>query len=353
VLSYPADGFLEKQYRETRRALAMPHTAEMWPEWKAALTAALADALGMNALPVPRPALRVAALEEKECGDYVRRRVLLSESGMYAMPCYVIVPRVKVPRSPAVIALHGHGYGSRAAVGLYPDGNEKPADEPDYHKLFPIELAKRGFVVIVPELLGFGDRRLSELQDAPETENACQKIGTSLLLLGQTLAAWRVYDVMRVLDYLGRLDEVDAARIGAMGVSGGGMICALAAIFDERIRRAVVSCYANVFKESIMSVRHCIDNYIPGILRYAELPDILALIAPKPLFLEAALHDPLFPAAASRAAYAQLREGYALLGAAENIGIDLFDGGHGVSGARSYDWLYDWLAVHAAPEAAR
>lgn len=339
MLSYPVDGFLEARYRANDRALAMPRTAESWPEWKAALTGALADALNRNALPEPRPALRVTVLEEAKRAGYVRRRVLLSENGVYAMPCYVIIPPAKAVCSPAVVALHGHGYGSRAAVGLYPDGSEKPAGEQDYHRLFPVELAKRGFVVIVPELLGFGDRRLAELQDAPVTENACQKIGTSLLLLGQTLAAWRMYDVMRALDYLSTLDGVDAARIGAMGVSGGGMICALAAIFDERIRWAVVSCYANVFKESIMAVRHCIDNYIPGILRYAELPDILALIAPKPLFLEAALHDALFPAAASRAAYEQLQEGYALLGVAENIGLDLFDGEHGISGALSYDWL--------------
>ena len=48
-----------------------------------------------------------------------------------------------------------------------------------------------------------------------------------------------------------------------------------------------------------MSIAHCIDNYVPGILNWAEMYDVAGLIAPRPLFSEAGEQDTIFPIAAS------------------------------------------------------
>lgn len=71
-----------------------------------------------------------------------------------------------------------------------------------------------------------------------------------------------------------------------MGISGGGLVAAFASALDERIKAAVVSGYVNTFEASIMAIRHCIDNYVPGLLQDAEMPDIVGLIAPRPLLIE-------------------------------------------------------------------
>lgn len=147
---------------------------------------------------------------------------------------------------------------------------------------------KQGFVVAAPEVLGFGDRRLAEdLKSGEPGRNSCFRLSAALLMTGQTMAGCRIYETMRALDYLQQRDEVDGERIGIMGISGGGLVAGFTAALDERISSAVVSGYANTFQDSILTRNHCLDNYIPGILLEAEMPDLLGLIAPRGLFLEA------------------------------------------------------------------
>src|SRR5690606_22882702 len=119
---------------------------------------------------------------------------------------------------------HGHGYGSREVVGLGMDG--KPLKNPTYQKNFGLELVKRGFLVIVPELLGFGDRRLREDMEKPLDDSSCYRISTYLMMLGRTMAGMRVWETIRTVDYLFTRDDVDCARIGCMGISGGGLVSA-------------------------------------------------------------------------------------------------------------------------------
>ena len=69
---------------------------------------------------------------------------------------------------------------------------------------------------------------------------------------------------------------------------------------DERIKLAIISGYFCTFKVSIFNINHCIDNYIPGILKYAEMYDIAGLIAPRGLFVESATNDPIFPVDATK-----------------------------------------------------
>ena len=42
------------------------------------------------------------------------------------------------------------------------------------------------------------------------------------LLFGETMIGWRVYDVMRAIDWMETRPEVDAQRVGCVGISGGG-----------------------------------------------------------------------------------------------------------------------------------
>ncbi|WP_077622595.1 hypothetical protein [Sediminibacillus massiliensis] len=88
------------------------------------------------------------------------------------------------------------------------------------------------------------------------------------------------------------------------------MVAAFTAALDERVKATVLSGFTNTFKGSIMAMHHCIDNYLPGILRYAELPDIIGLIAPRPLFVEAGEEDPIFPVEHVRTALSRLKKIY-------------------------------------------
>ena len=51
----------------------------------------------------------------------------------------------------------------------------------------------------------------------------------------------------------------------------------------------MISGYLNTFRDCIMSVSHCIDNYVPGILNWAEMYDVAGLIAPRRCFRKPAI----------------------------------------------------------------
>jgi dienelactone hydrolase len=138
---------------------------------------------------------------------------------------------------------------------------------------------QRGYAVLAIEILGFGRRREAPYPASPDA-SSCQTLSGTALMLGQTMAGWRVYDAMRAIDYLETRPEVDEKRIGAMGISGGGLNALYVAALDTRVRATVVSGFLNTFRDSMIGVHHCIDNFIPGLLLDAEMSDIAGLVAP-------------------------------------------------------------------------
>src|SRR5690625_5766073 len=103
-------------------------------------------------------------------------------------------------------------------------------------------------------------------------------ISSQLLLMGKTIAGLRIQECRQVIDYMQLLKEVDGQRIGCMGISGGGLVAAFTSALDDRIKATVISGYTSTFKGSIMDRRHCLDNYVPGILQYTVMPELIGLI---------------------------------------------------------------------------
>lgn len=336
---WSADRYLEGLYeKETKNHY---HTYDL--NWKEALKRKFNQSLG--GFEHDDDSLNPQLLEEVDMGDYRRLRVEISTIDALKMPVYVLIPKTEhAKKLPAVLAIHGHGYGSKELVGLNPDGSKR-FDE-GYHKNFAIKLVKKGVVVIAPELIGFGDRKLQADQGAGSpNDNSCYMIASQLLLVGKTLAGLRVQECRKVINYIQALPEVDENRIGCMGISGGGLVAAFTAILDERIKATVISGYTNTFKASIMDRRHCLDNYIPGILAYSEMPDLIGLIAPRPLFIEAGTEDTLFPIKNVVFAIERLEKIYQNFNAEDLLDSHIFEGGHEISGEKSYDWLVNKISL--------
>jgi dienelactone hydrolase len=163
------------------------------------------------------------------------------------------------------------------------------------------------------------------------------------MMLGKTLTGLRVTEVLKAFNYLAARPEVDANRIGLMGFSGGALIGYVSAVLEARISATVLTGFTNTIKDSIFAVHHCIDNYTPSLLVHAELPELIGLIAPRPLFLESGDKDPIFPVDGFRKAAADIQAIYDAEGAGAQLETDLFPGVHEISGRRAYDWLKDSL----------
>jgi len=146
------------------------------------------------------------------------------------------------------------------------------------------------------------------------------------------------------VDYLQTRPDADINRLGAMGISGGGMHTFFSTCLDTRIRACVVSGYFSPFKNSIFAMHHCTCNYVPGLYLFGEIYDMAGLIAPRPMLIEAGSRDPIFPIDAVKESVARARAVYNVFGAQDAIETDYFEGRHQIGGARAYDFLWEKLA---------
>ncbi len=312
--------------------------------WQDKTRQALIRTLGFHD---PPPAtLSAQKVEEVDRGDYVREKILLRVWRDSLMPVYVLLPKEGRRPLPVVVAFHGHGYGVKDIVGLWEDGEERYTPD-GYHKDFAVALCRRGFAVAAPEISCFGERQtdFSYLnttigQTAPTT---CTHTAMLAFHLGCSVVGLRVYEGQRLVDYLATRSDLDIARLGAMGISGGGMHTFFSTCVDTRIKACVISGYYSTFRDSILAMHHCACNFVPGLHRFGEMYDLVGLIAPRPLLVEAGSRDPIFPIAAVKQSVARAREVYALWEAADQIETDYFEGRHQISGRRAYDFLWEKL----------
>jgi dienelactone hydrolase len=331
-------------YTREPRDFAIPVTtdAAAWEAWRAAFRARLGERLAVAPGAAPPPRL-LASAPPTDHGDYRRTYLEFESAPGVTVPAWLLVPAGLERPAPAVLAIHGHGYGVDDTVGIDPDGAERDAPQ-GFHQSFALALCRQGMVVLTPELAAFGRRR--EPEDVRPDEpgaNSCHQATWWGLMLGRPLLGSRVQDTLRALDLLQSLPEVDAGRIGIMGGSSGGAVALLAAALEPRLRAAVVSSYFCTFRDSILAMRHCHCNYVPGLLQDGELYDIAALVAPRPLLIESGAQDPIFPLHGVLEAYEQLHGAYAALGAAAELEQAITPLGHQIGGGRAYAFLRERL----------
>lgn len=108
--------------------------------------------------------------------------------------------------------------------------------------------AQHGFAAIVYDPVEQGERA-SPIARAKGPCVAHNFLGAKAVLLGQSLAAVRIWDGMRAIDCLLESSEVDATKIGFMGNSGGGTMTSLMMCADPRIRAAAPSCFLTNLRE--------------------------------------------------------------------------------------------------------
>jgi hypothetical protein len=308
--------------------------------WQKRLRAKITELLG--GFPARAP-LQPQTLEVRDFPNYRREKfVFESRPGMWVLG-YLLTPLKSAPPHAAMVCIPGHGRGVDDIVGIDAEGRDRTNKE-GYQHDFAIQVVEHGMAAVAIEPLAFGCRRDPRTRKGGAGASACQPSAGAALLLGQTMIGWRVYDVMRAIDWIETRQDLDARRVGCMGISGGGTCTTFASALEPRIRVAMISGYLNTFRDSIMSLSHCIDNYVPGILNWAELYDVAGLIAPRPLFAESGKRDDIFPIEASRASFARVKKVYEVFDAGPNVQQEIFDDVHTFYGVQGLPFLAKNLA---------
>lgn len=289
--------------------------------WQKDFTAKLKALLGPHAPPAKWQTEQISV---KEFDDFRREELLLKADGHPPLPIYVLVPKGKPGKRPAILALHGHGaYGHHPIAGrddLPGVANAIKNNNYDYGR----QLAKLGYVVACPCLTPFGAR----LSKTPTKQDACADTFIRMQLLGKTLMAENLRDCVWAVELLSRRDDVDPDRLGCVGLSLGGRMTMLAAALEPRIKVCAISGALNVMQERAANPYGCGAQIIPGLLQFGDVPEIAALIAPRPCLWEIGAKDKLIDPLWAEEALSRQRRAYKALGAEEHISIDRFEGGH-------------------------
>jgi len=272
---------------------------------------------------------------------YSRQKIQFTSRNGLDVTAYLLKSADYNPDNALIICVHGHGCGAYSVIGLEADGSPRIIQNP--HRDFALQCVRRGYAALAIDQVCFGTRREHIAREKSLEHNSCSPIAGAALLLGQTAIGWRVYDIMRTIDYVETRDDLNPERIGIMGLSGGGTAALYTAALEPRIKASVISGAFCSFKESIMAMEHCICNYVPGILEHAEMWHIAGLIAPRGLFIETGTQDPIFPTNGVLYAYNKAKQIYEAFAAENMIGIEVFDGDHFFYGGACFDFLLQVL----------
>jgi dienelactone hydrolase len=308
--------------------------------WQQQLRAKLKELVGGFPERIP---LRPVSLDVREFPGYRREKFVFESRPGVAVLGYLLTPVGRQAPFAPVICLPGHGRGVDDIVGIDDNGNAR-TEKPCYQYDFAIQMVEHGFAAVAIEPMAFGCRRDPATQAKGTKITSCEPSAGAALLFGQTMIGWRVWDVTRTIDWIETRPELASSRIGCAGISGGGTITQFASALELRIKAALVSGYLNTFHDSIMAMPHCIDNYVPGILNWAENYDVASLIAPRFFFSEGGTHDPIFPVHATRAAFAKVRRAYEVWGVPERAGQEIFEGDQVFPGVQGLQFLAAALA---------
>jgi len=272
-------------------------------------------------------------------------------------PAYLLIPEPARPapdrpsegapptRCPGILAIHQH-------AGQFFLGKSEPAGlsaNPMYH--YGLELCRRGYIVLCPDLPGFEDRRPPEYRraegTAPDGGDYERFLATRLLLEGSSLKARYTFELVRGLDLLQSLEIVDKDRLGVIGHSLGGQETFWLTWFEARVRAAVCSCGLGTLKTLLRDqINHNMAMYLPGLLRVADMDALVADLAPCPFMLTAGEEDRIFPIDGVRQIVAAAQAAYTRAGVPDQFRAILFPGGHGFPQAvrdEAFRFLDRWL----------
>ncbi len=326
--------YLDQRFRPFKYRFPFPRSADQreWTTWRRDLRSALRDVLDLDRLGgIPTPEFDV--LDSKDCGDYVRHCVKYETLPGNWVRAYLLIPKGGPDTKPAVITPHGHVTPWWVECVVDPEADPKMTWGVPYGH----ELAARGMIVLAPENAGNGTRKWPE----DETPLGCSSVWSRMNHMGLDVTGLRIFELMAGVNLLQAHSQVRADRIGAAGLSGGCWQSQLLTALDDRIQAVILSGFFTTFEQSIWTEEHCICHHPKGIGEICEMPDIAALIAPRPLFVESGTKDTLYQ---SEPAFSTTKEAYELLGAGASIQIDRYEGGHMFYGKNSIPWLVDELS---------
>jgi dienelactone hydrolase len=308
----------------------------------------------------PRVPLKPELTELAPVEGLKKLHLWFSADATERVPGYLLLPdpeRFK-GRRPALVALHGTG------------GNKDSGEIAD----LALKAARAGFIAVAIDGRFHGERTKAGTGAAEYNQAIATAFKTGATHPFYFDTAW---DVMRLIDYLGTRQDVDAARIGLTGISKGGIETYFTAAADPRVAvavpyigvqsfkwaldngqwRARIATIQAAFDEAAASagkssgsvdfVRAFYARVAPGIDGRFDGPAMLTAIAPRPLLVINGDSDANTPIAGVRLAVAAARPAYEAANAADKLQLVIQENTPHRVNPESIDagiaWFVRWL----------
>ncbi|MBR1535618.1 MAG: dienelactone hydrolase family protein [Treponema sp.] len=298
----------------------------------------------------------MVVIDEEQREGYKAQKVVFNISAESRVLAYLLIPD-NAKKAPAALMLHDHG--SKFTIGKEKMVRPFGTTEEDQKRLaeaenwagryfgerFPgDELAKRGYVVLSFDALGWGDRSVQGFKTDSQ-----QSLGSNLFNMGTSFAGIIAQEDCRAAKFLASLPQVDKKKVACIGFSMGGFRSwQLAAISDD-ITAGVAVCWFGTMKGHIkigdgqLKGNSAFSMLHPTIAKFLDYPDVAGLAAPKPMYFIGGDDDAVNPTEGTKEAYEIVHKIWKANKAEDKLKTDLIAGGEHAYLPEQQDASFDWL----------
>lgn len=326
----------------------------------------------------------MVVLESEKRDGYTAQKVVFNISQDSRVLAYLLVPNGKKGQTfPAALMLHDHGskfdIGKEKMVKAFSSDKKvakvlgikdkktareeaaklSPESKAIYDKivssdswagnyfsnLYPgDELAKRGYVVLSFDALGWGDRSVKNFSTGSQ-----QSLASNMFNMGTSFAGVIAQEDCRAAKFLASLPQVDKSRVACVGFSMGGFRSwQLAAISDD-ITAGISVCWFGTMKGHIVEKdgqlkgNSAFSMLHPTMAKFLDYPDIAGLAAPKPMYFIGGDKDSVNPEAGTKEAYEKVHKIWAAANAADKVKTEIVPEMVHAFPAEQQKAAFDWL----------
>ncbi len=347
---------LQHQTDSTKPSLS--YLEKKWPErevWRTTARAKMFELLRYSPT-TPHRTEEVLAVNQRDGFKQIHIRYPVTADR--TTEAFLLIPDELEFPAPAIIAMHCHSgfyyYGKEkiSEINDPPPVLQELVEETYGGRYWADELARRGYVVLVPDAFYFGSQRLDGEALPPEFRQPLEGLlpgsdayirafhpvaanfenlmAKTIFTSGSTWPGILFHGDRISLEYLLQRPEVDPHRIGVIGLSLGGFRSAHLFGLDSRIKAGVVAGWMTTYGSLIR--RHLSNHtwmiYVPGQYQYLDLPDVVTLNAPNPLMVINCSQDTLFPMHGMKGAEENIRNIYTEMGDGDMFECLYFDVDH-------------------------
>ncbi len=330
------DALLAEYFRTQAQQIASStfadiHTLADWEARKGELRRQLAEMLGLDPMPERTPLHPVITGTVDHPEFTVENLHFQSRPGLYVTG-NLYLPKGLTGPAPTILYVCGHArvreddvsYGNKVAY--------------QHHGAW---FARHGYVCLVIDTLQLGE--IEGIHHGTYREGMWWWINR-----GYTPAGVEAWNCIRSLDYLETRPEVDAARFGVTGRSGGGAYSWWLSALDDRIQVAVPVAGITSLQNHVVDgcvEGHCDCMYMFNTYRW-DFPVVAALVAPRPLLISNTDKDGIFPLDGVVDVYWKTKRIYELYGATDKLGLQICEGPHKDTQqlrVHAFQWMNRWL----------